>query len=119
MRALADEAGVSVAELPQVVERPESSAAEVVDEYLWVRCSQIGNRRPRRCLAAGSRGRGGTTPTERYRAIASMLTGSCARAPHGPSAGFSAACSTDMTPPVRDTQAVAHATRTLTLADVA
>jgi hypothetical protein len=40
VRVLADEAGVSVAELPQVVERPESSAAEVVDEYLWVRCSQ-------------------------------------------------------------------------------
>jgi hypothetical protein len=36
LRALAAEAGVPVADLPKLVERPNSSPPKLVDEYNWV-----------------------------------------------------------------------------------
>jgi hypothetical protein len=49
LRALAAEAGVPVAALPELVERPNSSPPKLVDEYNWVvstrgvNCSKVGH----------------------------------------------------------------------------
>src|SRR5437879_13696820 len=46
IKVLAAEAHVQISELPGLVGRPESSAAEVVDEALWDRCARKGQWKP-------------------------------------------------------------------------
>jgi hypothetical protein len=46
VKALAAEAGTPVSELPRLVGREQSSAAELVDECLWVRYARKGSVPP-------------------------------------------------------------------------